>query len=295
MLIFLCLANNESGLMKNYLTTGILTLLFSAPVVIAAPTDFCPAGGQCTLVWEMKDSAPPSYDGHGLSWIVCNPTESIQFGNQTLVVKYQHNPGDIEQTCYARYDLSSYFKQTHLTSHGYLTATITISGTQDKNFLDRIWPALWVRGVGAWPVNGEIDMFEYMGSVQEHRTHVNLHGAPVANQDYPKSEVVTYNKAKALEDIGQTHTYGMEWKKDQANGYMLTFYIDNVIQGNYYASPASSDLLDAAIIRGFTAGMQLVFDIDDVGSNGANIDIVKKLPTLNYQLEATNVKLFSVK
>lgn len=279
--------------MKKYINTVVISLLFYSQTLMAAP---CQDSTQCKEVWSMTTNQPEYYN-HGLSWIACNPTKDVQFANQTLILKYSHTTGYGENTCYARFNLASYFQQPAFHTHGYITATITISGTQSPDFLkQRIWPAFWIRGVGDWPVNGEIDMFEYMADVQQNVTHVNLHGGPVVNQDFPKSEVVTY-KVPALEDFGNTHTYGMEWKKDPdpSNGYMLTFYIDNINQGVYYASPASGDLLDAAIIRGFTTGMQLIFDVDDIGSNKTpNIDAIKNLPALNYQMQISNLKAFSV-
>ncbi len=273
--------------MRDFIKVGILSLFFFAPVLMATP---CP-GPQCLPpIWQMTDANPPSYDNHGQRWIACNPANDIQFGNQTLIVKYSHTPGGLENTCYARYDLSRYFQQSDFRSHGYITATITITGTQDKDFLQRhLWPAFWVRGVGAWPVNGEIDMFEYMADVQNFVTHVNLHGG--SGVDVPKPAVLAYKTA--LEDIGQTHIYGMEWNKDSSGGYKLTFYIDNQSQGTYYVSPGSGSLTDAAIIRGFNTGMQLVFDADDIGSNKApSVGGVKNLPELDYQLQISNVAVY---
>lgn len=277
--------------MKNNIRTGILLFFLGTSTVIASP---CP-GPQCSPqpIWAMTNPTQASYDNHGQGWIYCDPSKSIQFENQTLIVKYDHSPGDIERTCYARFNLANYFQRPDFQSHGYITATIRTVGTQAPDFLKQhIWPAFWVRGVGAWPVNGEIDLFEYMAQVQKNITHVNLHGGPAPNQDVPKSEVVTY-KVPALEDIGVSHVYGMEWQKDASNGYLLTFYIDNVNQGNYYAI-SSAGMLDAAIVRGFSAGMQMIFDADDIGSNlTPNSESVKKLPQLNYQLEITNVKAYT--
>jgi len=284
--------------MNKYSKAMALSLFLVAPSVMAFQSDFCPSS-QCTPVWHMA-GATPGYDNHGQGWIANNPATNIQYDskNGVMVVKYNHSkPGDVEHTSYVSFELFNPLAAPHpeFRQHGFLTATITVTGTQSPAELkNRIWPAFWLCGP-AWPTQGEIDMAEYMGTVQNLTTNTNLHGGP-AKSNRPRPYAVRYN-VSGLGDIGVPHIYGVEWEKVN-NGYWLRIYFDNALKGQTFLSSNSATYPDVAIIRGLTDthgnAMRLRFDTDDVGSLGGD-GAARGQPALNYQMKIENVQAYSVK
>jgi beta-glucanase (GH16 family) len=119
----------------------------------------------------------------------------------------------------ARLKTQGLFSQTY----GYYEARIKVPAGQG------LWPAFWLNGVtGTPPANGEIDVFESIGSAPS-TVYGAVHGP---GYSVPASVTVDYTFPNGTLLSSDYHIYGLMWRQNS-----LQYYVDNVLYATI--TPAS--------------------------------------------------------
>lgn len=125
-----------------------------------------------------------------------------------------------------------------------------------------MWPAFWMlptNPVNAWPVSGEIDIFEAVGQTANF-SHGTLHfGQPYPNNRNTGGSMLK-QPAKWSEDF---HTYAIEWEQGE-----IRWYIDNML----YSVKTPADLSPEDWPFDGRNNFHLIFNLAVGGSWGGDVD-----------------------
>lgn len=274
--------------------------------IVIAGSPGCLYSTGCEEVWNMANATAISTN-HGKDYINCNPDPNspsrgfFKKGNQ-LIVYFSHLQGDIEKTCYVKFDIFSGLskdQKRRFKQHGYVTATIKING--EPSILKRMWSSFWLVSPRGWPGYGEIDIVEYMADITNKHTDANLNGGPNGPNSNVSSRILRYrpdSTNSALGDLNVAHTYALAWLK-QENTYVLSFWMDGnlvkVEDGTTSYKLKTNVSPDRETIIGLNEddnNMQITFDTDDIAAIN-HYD--KSVPDLKYNMEATDVRAYIIK
>ena len=99
------------------------------------------------------------------------------------------------------------------------------------------WPAFWMLGYGSWPMCGEIDIMEHVGSNPNMISHAVHTAARNGNNG------MNWHKQYYTENVeGQFRTYSIEWEKAISNGDdYIKFYVDDTLTATLWQSHGITD------------------------------------------------------
>lgn len=130
------------------------------------------------------------------------------------------------------------------------------------------WPAFWMLGANLtsarWPLCGEIDIMEHVGSqptMISHAVHTSEKNGSKGNNWYNRQ---TRNNVE-----GEFHTYAIEWEKDFNEGDdCISFYIDDVKSATVWEPHVNATIQQWP----FNAGFFCILNLALGGTMGGTID-----------------------
>jgi len=182
------------------------------------------------LVWSEEfdgttlDLTKWNYETGGGGWgnqekqYYTSRTDNIRFENGSLVIEAKKETYQTNQYTSARINTRDKVAFTY----GKMEARISLPAGAGT------WAAFWTLGsnigVARWPLCGEIDIMEHIGSqptMISHATHTSEKNGTRGNN--------WYNRQTRADVEGNYHTYAIEWEKKFNEGDdNITFYIDGV-------------------------------------------------------------------
>jgi len=201
------------------------TLLVTTCAVTVTRTDL-----PYQLVWSEEfdgttlDLTKWNYETGGGGWgnqekqYYTSRTDNIRFENGSLVIEAKKETYQTNQYTSARINTRDKVAFTY----GKMEARISLPAGAGT------WAAFWTLGsnigVARWPLCGEIDIMEHIGSqptMISHATHTSEKNGTRGNN--------WYNRQTRADVEGNYHTYAIEWEKKFNEGDdNITFYIDGV-------------------------------------------------------------------
>lgn len=224
-----------------------------------------------TLVWNdefdgtLLDQTKWSYETGGNGWgnnekqYYTNRTENLRLENGSLVIEAKKEV----------YQTNNYTSARIITrdkaafSYGKLEARISLPAGAGT------WPAFWTLGsnigVARWPLCGEIDIMEHIGSqptMISHATHTSEKNGSRGNN--------WYNRQTRADVEGNYHTYAIEWEEKFNEGDdCISFYIDGVKSTTVWEPHVNATIqqwpfkLDQFLILNLALGGNMGGTIDD--------------------------------
>jgi beta-glucanase (GH16 family) len=130
------------------------------------------------------------------------------------------------------------------------------------------WPAFWMMGTNytyaGWPLCGEIDIMEHIGSsptMISHAVHTSDKNGTDGNN--------WYNKQTLSDAENNFHTYSIEWEENYNNGCdCIIFYIDGVKSTTLWQTSVDSDSKDWP----FDADFYMLLNLAVGGTMGGTVD-----------------------
>jgi beta-glucanase (GH16 family) len=126
------------------------------------------------------------------------------------------------------------------------------------------WPAYWMLGYGSWPLCGEIDILEHIGSqttMISHAVHTSLKNGGKGNNWYFRTYL------NNIED--NYHTYAIEWEKATSNGDdCISFFVDGVKSTTLWQQHVNSTVSDWPFNKDFFIILNLAIG----GTMGGTVD-----------------------
>lgn len=204
-----------------------------------------------------------------------NRPENLRFENGSLIIEARK---EVYQTnAYTSARINSRDKSTFL--YGKIEARISLpigKGT---------WPAYWMMGSNItsarWPLCGEIDIMEHVGSqptMISHATHTSEKNGSKGNNWYSR---------KTVNDVENNfHTYAIEWEKQYNEGDdCISFYIDGVKSATIWEPHVNATVqqwpfkADFFVILNLAIGGTMGGAVDD---NMFNNQVIMKIDYVRY-------------
>lgn len=223
------------------------------------------------LVWAEEfdgtslDLTKWSYETGGGGWgnqekqNYTNRPENIRFENGSLIIEAKKEVYGSNNYTSAR--INSRDKAAF--TYGKIEARISLPVGKGT------WPAYWMMGsnlsIAKWPLCGEIDIMEHVGSqptMISHATHTSEKNGSKGNN--------WYNRQTRADVEGNFHTYAIEWEQKYNEGDdNISFYIDGVKSATVWEPHVNATIqqwpfkADAFIILNLAIGGTMGGSIDD--------------------------------
>lgn len=223
------------------------------------------------LVWSDEfdgttlDQTKWNYETGGGGWgnqekqYYTNRTDNIRFENGNMVIEAKKE--DYNGSAYTSARINSLNKFAF--AYGKIEARISLPSGKGT------WPAFWMMGANInlahWPLCGEIDIMEHIGSqptMISHATHTSEKNGSRGNNWYNRQYPST-----AVEN--NFHTYAIEWEQKYNEGDdNISFYIDGVKSATVWEPHVNSTVQQWP----FKSDFFVIFNLAMGGTMGGSID-----------------------